>query len=53
MVDNTEGTLRSLYNRLNPSTDLEKYVKELVERSIGSWTTHWYDSFQFYMAGVF
>ena len=53
MVDDAEGSLHSLYNRLNPSTDLEKHVKELIERAIGSWTTHWYDNFQFYMAGVF
>lgn len=52
-VDNPELAIRDLRERLNPTEGLEKHARSLIEEAVGSWTTHWYDSYQFYVTGVF
>lgn len=52
-IDNPELAIRNLRERLNPTNRLEKHVESLIEEAVGSWTTHWYDSYQFYITGVF
>ena len=48
-----QKTILALSQRLEIRESPSAFTKELIRQSIGSWTTHWYDQFQFYMTGIF
>ena len=52
-IDDPQGALLALIQRLSPVGSAEDCAKKLIEQAIGSWTTHWYDCFQFYVTGIF
>lgn len=51
-VDDIQSTILALNQRLSPQKSSKETVTSLIQQSIGSWTTHWYDQFQFYMTGI-
>ncbi|KAK8802645.1 hypothetical protein WA171_006321 [Blastocystis sp. BT1] len=51
--NDSQRTLLALIQRLSPVGSAEECAKKLIEQAIGSWTTHWYDCFQFYVTGIF
>lgn len=52
-LDDPQKTILALSQRLEIRESPSAFTKELIRQSIGSWTTHWYDQFQFYMTGIF
>lgn len=52
-LDDAQKAVRLLEERLSPSQSSGEHVKMLIQQSIGSWRTHWYDTFQFYSTGIF
>ncbi|KAK8816635.1 hypothetical protein WA538_002496, partial [Blastocystis sp. DL] len=46
-----QQTIQQLTLRLNPQIQTDRFVQQLIQQAFGSWTTHLYDSFQFYLTG--
>ena len=52
-LDDPQKAILALQQRLEVQQPYSEFTKNLIQQSIGSWTTHWYDQFQFYMTGIF
>lgn len=53
VLDDPQKAILALQQRLEVRQSYSEFTKSLIQQSIGSWTTHWYDQFQFYMTGIF
>ena len=52
-TDDPQRTIQLLTQRLNPQIQTDQFVQQLIQQALGSWTTHLYDSFQFYLTGIY
>ena len=53
ILDDPQQTIQQLTLRLNPQIQTDRFVQQLIQQAFGSWTTHLYDSFQFYLTGIY